>query len=77
MRRIKTNEQTAFEPRRTTSIRLSGLDELETVVRKFGFKDRSHIFQLATDALLIAARDGVRLEWPPQFVLREKDVKFL
>jgi hypothetical protein len=61
-----------FPPRRTTSVRLSGLEELETVVRSFGFKDRSHFFQLATDALLFAHREGSRLEWPPRFLLREK-----
>jgi len=78
MSRLKTNSDNALGPaRRTTSVRLSGLDELEAIVHQFGFKDRSHFFQLATNALLIAHRAGARLEWPPQFVLREKDVNLL
>ena len=57
--------------KRTTSVRLDNLDELEGVVREFGFKDRSHFFQLCTDALLQVHRDGVRLDWPPKFVVRD------
>ncbi|MBV9490243.1 MAG: hypothetical protein JO069_11035, partial [Verrucomicrobia bacterium] len=57
--------------KRTTSVRLDNLDELERVVREFGFKDRSHFFQLCTDALLHVHRSGHRLDWPPRFVIRE------
>jgi hypothetical protein len=57
--------------KRTTSVRLEHLDTLERIVRDFGFKDRSHFFQLCTDALLQAHRDGHRLDWPPRFVVRE------
>jgi hypothetical protein len=55
----------------TTSVRLEHLDELEGIVRNFGFKDRSHFFQLCTDALLEAHKDGKRLDWPPRFVVRD------
>lgn len=57
--------------KRTTSVRLENLDLLERVVREFGFKDRSHFFQLCTDALLRSHAEGHRLEWPPSFVARE------
>jgi hypothetical protein len=57
--------------KRTTSVRLDNLDELESIVRDFGFKDRSHFFQLCTDALLQVHRSGRRLDWPPKFVVRE------
>jgi hypothetical protein len=57
--------------KRTTSVRLEHLDNLEKVVRDFGFKDRSHFFQLCTDALLRAHDDGQRLDWPPRFVVRD------
>jgi hypothetical protein len=57
--------------KRTTSVRLEHLDTLERIVRDFGFKDRSHFFQLCTDALLQAHRDGRRLDWPPRFVVRD------
>jgi len=57
--------------KRTTSVRLEHLDILEQIVRDFGFKDRSHFFQLCTDALLQAHRDGRRLDWPPRFVVRD------
>ena len=57
--------------KRTTSVRLENLDLLERVVREFGFKDRSHFFQLCTDALLRSHSEGHRLEWPPSFVVRE------
>ena len=56
---------------RTTSVRLEHLGTLERIVRDFGFKDRSHFFQLCTDALLQAHRDGRRLDWPPRFVVRD------
>jgi hypothetical protein len=56
--------------KRTTSVRLENLGSLDRVVRDFGFKDRSHFFQLCTDALLRAHRDRLRLEWPPSFVSR-------
>ena len=55
---------------RTTSVRLKNLDALEKAVRTFGFKDRSHFFQLCTDALLQAREKGQRLDWPPRFVGR-------
>jgi hypothetical protein len=61
----------ANSKKRTTSVRLENLDRLETVVREFGFKDRSHFFQLCTDALLRAHGNGQRLDWPPRFVTRE------
>ena len=57
--------------KRTTSVRLHNLDALERVVREFGFKDRSHFFQLCTDALLQVHGQGQRLDWPPRFVTRE------
>ena len=57
--------------KRTTSVRLENLDRLETVVREFGFKDRSHFFQLCTDALLRAHHNDQRLDWPPRFVTRD------
>ena len=57
--------------KRTTSVRLEHLDTLEKIVRDFGFKDRSHFFQLCTDALLLAHRNGHRLDWPPKFVIRD------
>jgi hypothetical protein len=61
----------AARGKRTTSVRLDNLDELESIVRDFGFKDRSHFFQLCTDALLQVHRDRRRLDWPPKFVVRE------
>ncbi|HKM58608.1 MAG TPA: hypothetical protein VJX28_07660 [Chthoniobacterales bacterium] len=57
--------------KRTTSVRLEHLDVLERIVRNFGFKDRSHFFQLCTDALLQAHKEGRRLDWPPRFVVRD------
>jgi hypothetical protein len=57
--------------KRTTSVRLDNLDEHESVVRDFGFKDRSHFFQLCADALLQVHHGGQRLDWPPKFVVRE------
>jgi hypothetical protein len=57
--------------KRTTSVRLEHLDVLERIVRNFGFKDRSHFFQLCTDALLQAHKDGRRLDWPPRFIVRD------
>jgi|GEM_PF-3508809 len=57
--------------KRTTSVRLDNLDELESIVRDFGFKDRSHFFQLCTDALLQVHHNHGRLDWPPKFVVRE------
>jgi hypothetical protein len=59
------------EGKRTTSVRLEHLDTLERIVREFGFKDRSHFFQLCTDALLQAHKNGHRLDWPPKFVIRD------
>jgi hypothetical protein len=58
--------------KRTISLRLEHLGTLERVVRDYGFKDRSHFFQLCTDALIKAHGDGRhRLDWPPRFVLRD------
>jgi len=57
--------------KRTTSVRLEHVDILERIVRNFGFKDRSHFFQLSTDALLQAHKEGRRLDWPPRFVVRD------
>jgi len=65
---MKTEEESE---KRTTSVRLEHLDALERIVRSFGFKDRSHFFQLCTDALLQAHEDGRRLDWPPRFVVRD------
>ena len=56
--------------KRTTSVRLEHLDTLERIVREFGFKDRSHFFQLCTEALLRVHKEGRRLDWPPRFVVR-------
>jgi hypothetical protein len=55
----------------TTSVRLEHLDILERIVHDFGFKDRSHFFQLCTDALLKAHNEGKRLDWPPRFAPRD------
>jgi hypothetical protein len=66
-----TASDLANSKKRTTSVRLENLDRLETLVREFGFKDRSHFFQLCTDALLRAHDSGQRLDWPPRFVTRE------
>ncbi|MBV9391301.1 MAG: hypothetical protein JOY96_05340 [Verrucomicrobia bacterium] len=57
--------------KRTTSVRLEQLDTLEKIVREFGFKDRSHFFQLCTYALLEAHKTGRRLDWPPKFSSRD------
>ena len=66
-----TTPNLAPNGKRTTSVRLKNLDLLERVVREFGFKDRSHFFQLCTDAMLRAHAQGHRLEWPPSFVVRD------
>ena len=58
------------DEKRTTSVRLEHIDALERIVRDFGFRDRSHFFQLCTDALIQAHRDGCRLDWPPRFITR-------
>ncbi len=71
MNSVANNSPTA-ENKRTTSVRLENLGSLERVVREFGFKDRSHFFQLCTDALLRAYRENQRLDWPPSFVVREQ-----
>ena len=70
---MNTEEATGAQEggKRTTSVRLEHLDTLERIVRDFGFKDRSHFFQLCTDALLQAHRNGHRLDWPPKFVIRD------
>jgi hypothetical protein len=61
-------------PKVTTSVRLSRLEDLENVVRDFGFKDRTHFFQLVTDALLaIPENKKSRLDWPPRFILRNDE----
>jgi hypothetical protein len=65
MVRIKSNIKTGVK--HTTSVRLENLELLEEIVRKFGFKDRSHFFQLCTNALLEADKEGARLYWPPRF----------
>ena len=58
--------------KRTIGLRLEHLGTLGRVVRDYGFKDRSHFFQLCTDALIKAHGDGRhRLDWPPRFVLRD------
>jgi hypothetical protein len=57
-------------PKRTTSVRLENLERLERVVREFGFKDRSHFFQLCTDALIRAHAESQQLDWPPRFATR-------
>jgi hypothetical protein len=56
----------------TIGLRLEHLGTLERVVRDYGFMDRSHFFQLCTDALIKAHGDGRhRLDWLPRFVLRD------
>jgi hypothetical protein len=59
-------------PKRTTSVRLENLERLERVVREFGFKDRSHFFQLCTDALIRAHSESQQLDWPPRFATRKE-----
>jgi hypothetical protein len=59
-------------PKRTTSVRLENLERLERVVREFGFKDRSHFFQLCTDALIRAHTESHQLDWPPRFAIRKE-----
>ena len=59
-------------PKRTTSVRLENLERLERVVREFGFKDRSHFFQLCTDALIRAHSESHQLDWPPRFATRKE-----
>ena len=59
------------KPKRTTSVRLQNLERLERIVREFGFKDRSHFFQLCTDALLRAHSESQQLDWPPRFATRK------
>jgi hypothetical protein len=56
---------------KATSVRIERLDELEGVVRGFGFKDRTHFFQLAAQALMEVQRRGERLDWPPKFAVLE------
>ena len=58
--------------KRTTSVRLENLERLERVVREFGFKDRSHFFQLCTDALIRAHSESQQLDWPPRFATRKE-----
>src|SRR5262249_13206790 len=60
------------KPKRTTSVRLENLERLERVVREFGFKDRSHFFQLCTAALLRAHSQNQQLDWPPRFATRKE-----
>jgi hypothetical protein len=69
MVRIKSNNKIGVK--HTTSVRLENLEPLEEIVRKFGFKDRSHFFQLCTNALLEADKEGVRLYWPPRFLYQK------
>jgi hypothetical protein len=59
-------------PKRTTSVRLENLERLERVVREFGFKDRSHFFQMCTDALIRAHSESQQLDWPPRFATRKE-----
>src|SRR5258707_9144382 len=55
----------ANSKKRTTSVRLENLERLETVVREFGIKDRSHFFQLCTDELLPAHHSCQPPDRPP------------
>jgi hypothetical protein len=71
MKKPLVNEQGSADGRRTTSIRLEHLRTLDHVVRDYGFRDRSHFFQLCTDDLIKAHGDGHRLDWPPRFVWRD------
>jgi hypothetical protein len=73
MRKTLVNEQGSnADGRRNTSLRLEHLGALERIVRDYGFKDRSHFFQICTDALIKAHGDSHRrLDWPPRFVLRD------
>ena len=66
MQLMKTEEESET---RITSVRLKHIDALEKALRKFGFKDRTHFFQLCTDAILQV--EDRRLEWPPRFVERD------
>jgi len=71
MARVRNGWREHVSGKRTTSVRLEHLDELEGIVRNFGFKDRSHFFQLCIDALLEVHRNGQRVDWPLRFVLRD------
>src|SRR5258707_15473001 len=53
-------------PKRTTSVRLENLERLEGVVREFRFKERSHFFQICTDALIGTNSASQQLQWPPR-----------
>jgi hypothetical protein len=66
---------TQHHGKRTTSARLERLDDLERVIREFGLKDRSHFFQLCTDALIQAHGKGARLDWPPHFAVVGEQTK--
>jgi hypothetical protein len=69
MVRYRTDHEST--EKQTTSVRLENIEELEQAVRLFGFKDRTHFFQLCTDALLQAHEQAKRLDWPPRFVVRD------
>jgi hypothetical protein len=56
MERYRTEHESAGK--RSTSVRLEHVEILEQIVRNFGFKDRSHFFQLCTDAALRAPSSG-------------------
>jgi hypothetical protein len=57
---------------KTVSVRIQGLEELDGVIKRLGFKDRTHFFQLAVRAIIEVERKGERLEWPPRFASCEE-----
>lgn len=73
MEHYSTTVKLDHRAKRTTSVRLENLEHLERVVREFGFKDRSHFFQLCTDALIRAHSESQRLDWPPRFATRHEE----
>jgi hypothetical protein len=63
-----SDDDTASDAQRVTSMRLKNLGSLERAARELGFKDCTHFFQLCTDALLRVHQEGRHLQWPPSFV---------
>jgi hypothetical protein len=61
--------------KRTISVRLQNLERLEPAIREFGFRDRTHFFQMCADALVRAHTESERLDWPPRFATRKETEK--
>jgi hypothetical protein len=61
--------------RRTTSVRLQNLERLEHAIREFGFRDRTHFFQMCADALIRVHDESQHLDWPPRFATRKETEK--